>query len=113
MNPEATLTKREHQIGALLAWGHSKKEIASELYISVRTVENTARNIYEKIEVRNVAQLTAWLFCKKFNASMFFNPLLSVLFLFLIGVNEVNTDRQAIRARAKTTKCAKRNCKND
>lgn len=111
MNPEATLTKREYEIGSHLAWGDSKKEIANKLYISVRTVENTARNIYEKIEVNNVAQLTAWMFCKKFKASMFLNPLLSLIFIFLIGVNEINDDDTAIRTRTsgrvKTTRVVK------
>ena len=38
MNEFAELTKRESEIAELFAWGASKKDIATRLYISERTV---------------------------------------------------------------------------
>lgn len=92
MNPSAKLSNREYEIAAHLSWGATKKEIARKLYISVRTVENTARNIYEKIQVNNVAQLVAWMFCKKFNKSMVINPLLSAFFMMLVGATTLKKE---------------------
>lgn len=48
MKLNAELSPRETEIAELLAWGASKKETADRLFISPRTVENTARNIYAK-----------------------------------------------------------------
>ena len=50
----AKLTPREYEVAELLAWGASKKEIASHLYISVRTVENHTKHIFEKTGFRSV-----------------------------------------------------------
>ena len=49
MRLNAELSPREGEIAELLAWGASKKEVADRLFISARTVENTARNIYQKV----------------------------------------------------------------
>lgn len=62
MNKDAKLTKRENQIAELIAWGSAKKEIADLLCISVNTVDNTARSIYEKIGVNKSNELSAWWF---------------------------------------------------
>lgn len=43
MKLNAELSPRETEIAELLAWGASKKETADRLFISPRTVENTAR----------------------------------------------------------------------
>lgn len=51
MRLNAELSPREGEIAELLAWGASKKEVADKLFISARTVENTARNIYQKIGI--------------------------------------------------------------
>lgn len=72
---EATLTKREEQVAELLAWGATKKEIAQRLYVSVRTVENHARNIYEKARITKASELSAWWFCMKFGISFDLNPM--------------------------------------
>jgi len=54
--PSAALSTREHEILTYLSKGHTYKEIAGELYISVETVRTHLRNIYEKLHVRNRAE---------------------------------------------------------
>ena len=48
-----TLSKREHEILRHLAKGYQYKEIADMLGISVLTVRNHLRNIYDKLHVRS------------------------------------------------------------
>ena len=87
MNRVAELTKRESEIAELFAWGASKKEIANRLFISERTVENHARNIYEKTGCTKVNELSAWWFCITFHISFDLSPLKrKVLALFLLGL---------------------------
>ncbi len=90
MNLEATLTKREDQIAGLIAIAKPKKIIASELYISEHTVNQTARNIFEKTEVHSSTELSIWWIAKKFNLSLYeiYNAALCVVFIFLVGVSE-------------------------
>lgn len=89
MNANAALTRRQAEVAEFIGWGATKKEVANHLHISVRTVENTVRNIYEKIGVTKVNELSAWYFCKKFNISFELSPLkrmlcaLSLLLIFL------------------------------
>ncbi|MFO1501297.1 MAG: response regulator transcription factor [Verrucomicrobiota bacterium] len=47
-----SLTKREHEVLMAATKGLRDKEIASELGISVHTVRNHFRNIYEKLQVK-------------------------------------------------------------
>lgn len=56
MKLHALLSKRETQVAELLAWGASKKEVASKLFVSTRTVENTARNIYAKLGIQKATE---------------------------------------------------------
>ena len=70
----AELTKRETEIAELFAWGAAKKDIANKLFISERTVENHARNIYEKTGCTKVNELSAWWFCTHFNISFDLSP---------------------------------------
>ena len=87
MNLTAILTRRENQIAELIAWGSSKKEIANHLYISTRTVENTARSIYEKAGVTKANELSAWWFCSHYNISLETSPLrkriIAIIFLLV------------------------------
>lgn len=55
-----TLTRRELEVLRLLARGYTYKEIASELFISVKTVETHASNILRKTQTSNRHQLTRW-----------------------------------------------------
>jgi len=54
------LTEREAQILGLVAAGHSNKEIAAELSVTVNTVERHLVNIYGKIGARGRADATAY-----------------------------------------------------
>ncbi len=71
----ADLTKRESEIAELFAWGASKKDVANRLFISERTVENHARNIYAKVGCQKINELCAWWFCTRFHISFDLSPL--------------------------------------
>lgn len=49
MKREVDLTLRETQIAERIAWGASGKEVAFDLHISPKTVDNILRRIYCKI----------------------------------------------------------------
>ena len=51
------LTPTEQQVASLVAQGLTNKEIASELYVSVRAVEANLSRIYAKLEVRSRTEL--------------------------------------------------------
>jgi DNA-binding NarL/FixJ family response regulator len=55
-----TLTPRENQILQLLTEGSSAKQVASQLGLSVKTIEATRRKIMEKTNVDNLADLTKY-----------------------------------------------------
>jgi DNA-binding NarL/FixJ family response regulator len=54
------LTPRELEVLRLLARGYAYKEIAGQLYISVKTVETHASNVLRKLQLSNRHQLTRW-----------------------------------------------------
>lgn len=56
----ATLTPRELEILRHVASGNTTKEIALQLYISPRTVENHRANIMRKLELGNTAALVRY-----------------------------------------------------
>ena len=51
------LTKREQEILKLLVDGLSNKQIAAELFVSIRTVDTHRTNIMKKLRVKNAADL--------------------------------------------------------
>ena len=53
-----TLTSREREVLQLIAEGHSAREIALRLHLSVKTVETHRRQMMEKLEIRSIADLT-------------------------------------------------------
>lgn len=75
MRLNAELSPRESEIAELLAWGASKKEVADRLFISSRTVENTARNIYQKLGIQKATELCVWWFCTKCGVPVSLDPL--------------------------------------
>jgi DNA-binding NarL/FixJ family response regulator len=54
------LTPREREVLRLLARGYAYKEIAGQLFISVKTVETHASNVLRKLQLSNRHQLTRW-----------------------------------------------------
>ncbi len=52
------LTSREREVLQLLAEGHSAREIAQRLHLSVKTIETHRRQMMEKLEIRSIADLT-------------------------------------------------------
>lgn len=54
------LTRRELEVLRLLARGYTYKEIAAELFISIKTVETHASNILRKTQQSNRYALTRW-----------------------------------------------------
>jgi predicted ATPase/DNA-binding CsgD family transcriptional regulator len=58
--PASGLTLRESEITALVARGLTNREIAGQLYISVRTVEAHVDHILTKLGFRTRTQLAAW-----------------------------------------------------
>lgn len=54
------VTQREREVLKLLAEGFTNKEIAEFLNISVKTVEKHRSNLIGKLDLHNVAQLTAY-----------------------------------------------------
>jgi DNA-binding NarL/FixJ family response regulator len=51
------ITPRQREILRLVSLGHTNREIAGSLKISVRTVEVHRFNLMHRLNVRNVAQL--------------------------------------------------------
>ncbi len=51
------ITPRQREILRLVSLGHTNREIAGSLEISVRTVEVHRFNLMRRLNVRNVAQL--------------------------------------------------------
>ncbi len=54
------LSTREREVLQLIAEGKTTKEIASSLYISVKTVETHRRQIMEKLHIYNIPELTKY-----------------------------------------------------
>jgi DNA-binding CsgD family transcriptional regulator len=54
-----SLTEAESRIADLVAGGSSNREVAAELFLSVKTVEVTLTHVYQKLGVRSRGQLGA------------------------------------------------------
>lgn len=58
------LTDREREILIMIAEGHSNKDIAARLFISVRTVETHRERIMRKLDIHTAAGLTRYAISK-------------------------------------------------
>ena len=107
------------QVAELLAWGAAKKEIPDllrNLYggreISVHTVENITRRIYEKLGISKASELSAWYFCECHQVDEGLSPIrkakntiYSILFLLLLLPQTFDFDQDALRPqRIRTTR---------
>jgi DNA-binding NarL/FixJ family response regulator len=54
------LTAREREVLRLIARGYAYKEIAKELFISVKTVETHVSAVLRKLQLSNRSELTRW-----------------------------------------------------
>lgn len=113
------LSRREFQVAELLAWGAAKKEIPDllrNLYggreISVHTVENITRRIYEKLGINKASELSAWYFCECHQVDGQLSPIrklkntiYSILFLLILAPQTFDFDQDFLRPqRIRTTR---------
>jgi two-component system response regulator NreC len=56
----AVLSAREREVLQLIAEGWSTKQIASHLYVSIKTIETHRRQIMKKLDLHTVADLTKY-----------------------------------------------------
>lgn len=54
------LSQREREVLKLIARGYSYKEVARELFISIKTVETHVSSVLRKLQLSNRYQLTKW-----------------------------------------------------
>ena len=54
------LSPREREVLQLIAEGWSTKQIASHLYVSIKTIETHRRQIMKKLDLHNIADLTKY-----------------------------------------------------
>ena len=57
---DSELTAREKDVLNLVALGHSNKEIADKLFISIHTVISHRKNITEKLGIKSISGLTVY-----------------------------------------------------
>jgi DNA-binding CsgD family transcriptional regulator len=57
----AHLTPTEERVAELVAEGHTNREVAGSLFLSVKTVEANLTHIYRKVGVTSRRQLAGWL----------------------------------------------------
>ncbi|MEV8633359.1 response regulator transcription factor [Streptosporangium sp. NPDC051023] len=61
IDPELdSLTQREREVLRLIARGYAYKEIAKELFISVKTVETHVSSVLRKLQLSNRHELSRW-----------------------------------------------------
>ena len=58
--PAGGLTPRETEVAALVARGHTNREISVELVLSERTVEQHVRSILRRLQLPNRASVAVW-----------------------------------------------------
>jgi DNA-binding NarL/FixJ family response regulator len=58
--PTSPLSAREREVLQLIAEGWSTKQIASHLYVSIKTIETHRRQIMKKLDLHSIADLTKY-----------------------------------------------------
>jgi DNA-binding NarL/FixJ family response regulator len=58
--PRGKLSRREKELADLVARGLTNRQIAEELVLSERTVENHVRNILKKLKLSSRSEVAAW-----------------------------------------------------
>ncbi len=112
------LTRRERQVAELLAWGAAAKEVPDLLVakyggreISVNTVRNIVANIFTKLHISKVSELSAWWFVHVEGVDSSHSPIkrrirqefYSILMLLIMIPSIFSTD-QAIRPQRTRTR---------
>ena len=59
------LTQREREVLRLIARGYAYKEVARELFISVKTVETHVSSVLRKLQLSNRHELSRWATARK------------------------------------------------
>ncbi len=54
------LTERERAAAILLAYGHTNRDVARELHVSMRTAEGERARLMRKLGIERRAQLVRW-----------------------------------------------------
>jgi DNA-binding NarL/FixJ family response regulator len=54
------LTRREREVATLVSRGLTNRQIAQELYLSERTIENHSSKILRKLELASRTEISAW-----------------------------------------------------
>lgn len=54
------LSRREAEVASIVAKGKSNKEVATDLFVTEKTVKFHLTNIYKKMQVKSRAQLIVW-----------------------------------------------------
>ena len=57
-SPAAVLSPKEREVLQLMAEGHSTKQIAAAMTLSVKTIETHRQQVIEKLDLHSVAELT-------------------------------------------------------
>jgi len=68
------LTTREKDVLKLVALGHSSKEIADQLFISIHTVISHRKNLTEKLGIKSISGLTVYAILNKLIDTDSINP---------------------------------------
>ena len=56
VNKYLQLTKREREVLTLIVQDRQAKQIADDLFLSIRTIEQHKKNIYKKLEINSIAE---------------------------------------------------------
>ena len=54
------VSAREQEVMRLIARGYTYKEVAAELFISIKTVETHVSSVLRKLQLSNRTELTRW-----------------------------------------------------